>query len=964
MRPRPEPQPPEQHPPAPQRSESPAPEPHGSEREVPERQAPGRQRSERARSERQGSVGPGRGGRLAAALGSWRAALRIARREARRARGRTALVLAMITLPVLALTFVAVSYDMSTLTRAERLDQRLGDADAELHWVAQNPVVQDPWGDTVVPRRDELVGRTRQVTPAELTALLPPGSRVSAVRRWLPVDLRVGDRFESFDGRVLDLTEPVPRTLARLRAGRPPTGPAEIGLSGHALDRLGARVGGTVTTAGGSRTYTVVGVVEFPDDLRDVVALHPDAAPPTSTESDQSWLVDLPGPLDAALAARLNAHGILVVGRTPVPGAADLGVDAGRTPLPDAEETSTAVLVGGLGLLEVVLLVGPAFAVGVRRRRRDLALVAVAGGDAVHLRRIVLADGLVLGLGGAALGLLLGIATAFAGRPLVEQYVLGARVGGYRVFPTALVAIAGVAVLAGVLAALAPAWTAARQDVVAGLGGRRTVPPHRRRWLVAGVALTVLGAATAAAGAQRTVAVVVLTGLVLGELGLVFVTPTLIGLLARAGRVLPLAPRIAVRDASRNRSSAAPAISAVMAAVAGSVAVGVYVASDDARNRAQWQPDLPPGHVLLRADPSRVDALPPVSVIAERVHAELSAESIVRVDDPVCAAPRRDDDFCTVAPVLPPERACPYQAMAFQSAATRRRALADPRCLRSTHDPDGLYPTTVVDDGSALPGLTGAPPEEVASAAAVLKAGGAVVTDPRYVVDGRITLSAERSNGQSAPDPPTVVTVPGRPLRGGLMVDRLVLSPAAAARLGLIGEQMGYVVDTTAAPGAARQARLAAALRPLAPLVVEVTPDAPESGRNPLLLLLAIGSGLITVGAAGVATGLAAAEGRRDLSTLAAVGASPRLRRVLSLCQAGVIAVLGSLLGIVAGLGSAVIILTSVNRQYARTWPVEPPYPVVVPWPTLGVLVVVPLVAMLGAGLFTRSRLAAERRLD
>ncbi|MEK8107565.1 hypothetical protein NKG94_25220 [Micromonospora sp. M12] len=45
----------------------------------------------------------------------------------------------------------------------------------------------------------------------------------------------------------------------------------------------------------------------------------------------------------------------------------------------------------------------------------------------------------------------------------------------------------------------------------------------------------------------------ILTGLILGELGLVCCTPTLIGALARLGRVLPLAPRIALRDASRNR---------------------------------------------------------------------------------------------------------------------------------------------------------------------------------------------------------------------------------------------------------------------------------------------------------------------------------------------------------------------------------------------------------------------------
>jgi putative ABC transport system permease protein len=43
---------------------------------------------------------------------------------------------------------------------------------------------------------------------------------------------------------------------------------------------------------------------------------------------------------------------------------------------------------------------------------------------------------------------------------------------------------------------------------------------------------------------------------------------------------------------------------------------------------------------------------------------------------------------------------------------------------------------------------------------------------------------------------------------------------------------------------------------------------------------------------------------------------------------------------------------------------VEPPYPLLVPWPTLlVVLLAVPVVAMLGAGLLTRSRIPIERRL-
>ncbi|MCW3813453.1 FtsX-like permease family protein [Micromonospora sp. DR5-3] len=894
--------------------------------------------------------------RIAATLGSWRTALRIARREARRARGRTALVLAMIALPVLALSFAAASYDMAELSSAEELDRRLGAADAELRWTAVNPLAQDAWGQNSWPVEGDLAPRTRPVTAEEIRALLPAGSRVSRVRRWVPFVVRVAGRPKAFDARAVDLTDPLTRPLARLRAGRPPADPDEIAVSPAALRALGVRLGDPVHATDGTTTYTVVGVAEFADNLREVVALRPETPPGPVSPPDESWLVDLPGPVDRALADRLNERGIQVAARTPLPGREAAFTGPG---LPDPEQAGNAVLIGGLGLLEVVLLVGPAFAVGVRRRRRDLALVAVAGGDAGHLRRIVLADGVVLGAGGAALGLVLGVAAALAGRPLVEQYVVGARFGGYRVFPAALAAIAAVAVLAGLLAALAPAWTAARQDVVAGLAGRRNPPRHRRRWLVLGVLLTAAGAALAGLGATRSSPTVVLTGLILGELGLVFSTPALIGLLARAGRLLPLAPRLALRDASRNRSSAAPAISAVMAAVAGSVALGAYVASDEARSRAEWQPGIPPGHVLLvPSGGATASALPPAAAVAEPVRAALPTATVVPIATPTCARPAGTEDYCVATAVLPPERRCPYEP--GDPTVTAGRALADPRCVRAIRESTGIQLPVLVDDGRALPALTGAPADQVAAATRTLAAGGVVVTDPGQLVDGRVTVAVTHGAGDAAS---ASASLPGYVLRGGIPVDRLVLSPPAAAAVGLVAEPFGYAVDATAPPTPGQRDRLSAELSRLGALSVQ-TDEQLRSDQRPLLLLLAIGSGVITLGAAGVATGLAAAEARRDLSTLAAVGADPRVRRVLSLCQAGVIAVLGSVLGLVAGLGSAAIILLSLNQRYAQTWPVPQPYPLVVPGLTLGVLVVVPLVAMLGAALFTRSRLPVERRLD
>ncbi len=76
------------------------------------------------------------------------------------------------------------------------------------------------------------------------------------------------------------------------------------------------------------------------------------------------------------------------------------------------------------------------------------------------------------------------------------------------------------------------------------------------------------------------------------------------------------------------------------------------------------------------------------------------------------------------------------------------------------------------------------------------------------------------------------------------------------------------------------------------------------------------------------------------------------------------IAGLGSLLGTAAGLGGSVAVLVALNRGYADLWPAPTPYPIAVPWLNVGIAVlVVPLVAMLGAGLLTRSILPIERRL-
>jgi putative ABC transport system permease protein len=134
------------------------------------------------------------------------------------------------------------------------------------------------------------------------------------------------------------------------------------------------------------------------------------------------------------------------------------------------------------------------------------------------------------------------------------------------------------------------------------------------------------------------------------------------------------------------------------------------------------------------------------------------------------------------------------------------------------------------------------------------------------------------------------------------------------------------------------------------------------------LITLILASALITVVTTLAATSLAAAEGRADLVALAAIGASPRLRRRLSFSRATVIAGLGSILGTACGIGMYLALMSGISyadRQQSATGPWASNTSIARPisWPAVSVgLLIVPAIAIAGAGLLTRSRLRVERR--
>src|SRR5690606_998474 len=132
---------------------------------------------------------------------------------------------------------------------------------------------------------------------------------------------------------------------------------------------------------------------------------------------------------------------------------------------------------------------------------------------------------------------------------------------------------------------------------------------------------------------------------------------------------------------------------------------------------------------------------------------------------------------------------------------------------------------------------------------------------------------------------------------GSMNPHTFFLPPELVAEVGFAVAPAAAVGVTDRVPSAAQEDALNAALHQVHPDVWAYVERGPFDPRDPTVLLLGITAGVITLGAAGIAAGLAAADRRPDLSTLAAVGASPTVRRLLSLSQAGVIAGLGALLG-------------------------------------------------------------------
>ncbi|MFJ9636991.1 FtsX-like permease family protein [Streptomyces sp. NPDC101178] len=944
----------------------------------------------------------------------WRAAFRIARRDAARAKARSTLVVAMIALPVLGVTAADLTYRSALPTVAEDLTADLGAADALFKDQGMGPVRLEQMPDGIMWGTPEDAPETLpedERKPVDVPATFPKGSRY-LTEQSVPASVTTRHGIADTQITELDIADPLLRGRVELTEGAYPQARNEIAATEAFLDASGLSVGDRVTVRGPQQVYTLTGAVELPAELKteSLFAVPGAVIAPWQKTADGDkeilppqagnlkWLVQ--GPSGAGVTwsdvRAANEKGVVVRARqvvldpppdSEIPMAAHMGgSDSGIREL-----TAAALTVAAMAVLEIVLLAGPAFAVGARRSRRQLGLVGSCGGNRSQVRAVVLAGGAVLGGVGAVAGVGAGFGLTALFRPMIEEFT-GRRFGELTVQPWEILAIAALGLVTGVLAALAPAIVAGRQSVLESLTGRRGSRRSSRVLPVIGSLVMAAGTALAVFGGVSGNINLVAGGSVLAELGLLGCIPVIVGFLGRLGRRLPLTPRIALRDAARNRGRTAPAVAAVMAAVAGSVAIATYTSSNAAEQAYDHQPDLTAGTAAVMAfDTSQKANLPRARAAVEQNYPVNGGRADVgRVwAGSDCSVYYEEEDGCGTIGLVKPTgegHSCPLSGKGAKELALRisadehKRLMNSPACVdeRWTMVSLGSDDSKIVIGDAGL--LTSYVKLDDPAAAQALAAGTPVLLNSAYAKNGEVTLKAvhtynDRDRKNRAPHPGKARTTTDR-LKVYVAPDRyastpgirMILPQRTADELGLHTEDHASVYTLSREPNdAERQAADAAIEQAGNRAYVMTASTAEQSDEEVILLILALFAGVVTLGAAAITTGLSKADAEADLTTLSAVGAPPGVRRALSGFQCLVVALTGVLLGTAAGIVPAVALrLTDLRAAVAemRADPMESAYtPIVMPWPTIALLALaVPVLAGLLAAGLTSSRLKLARR--
>ena len=617
----------------------------------------------------------------------------------------------------------------------------------------------------------------------------------------------------------------------------------------------------------------------------------------------------------AAARAAFGLDGVTQVDLRLAPGATVAGVTEalGRTlrtepyvlsspqEIADSLRSSTAdfqemtALIAAIALFVGAFLIFNTLSMTVGERLRDVALLRAAGATRGQVIRFVLVGAAVLGMAGAIIGLGLGIilaaamaaqVRAFSGIPVEELRVpIVDAVGS---------ALAGLAVT--IAAALEPARRASRIPVIDALRLRTEPASARRaqlRWLVGVFAVVaVVGLATWPAtsgtagtiGLTRSIAVYAL--LLIATL----ISPFVLRPLARLAGIpfaigLGLEERLARGSLARDRSRTALALGALTVGLATVIALG-WVAQNARTAATDWLAGVIPGDEV-------VTSIRPVGL-----------------DEGVTT---------TLAAVPGVERVTPIGTFAVASGGVRLDAAA---VVGADLAADGRLTMVSGDRRTAL---------------AALDAGGSVVVPASLA--NRLHLGVGDSIGLATGGAGTaklrVAGIAAHTIPGGAGEAILVGWSDATSLFGVLGADFFAIRFVPGAPPGTRTA-LEAAARTLAlePATLAAISGAISDALGRVFGLLdALALVAVLVAALGIVNALTmnVVDRVREIGVLRATGMTRRQVSRMVVVEAGMIGLVGALLGCLTGLAVGALMLVMAGTA--------PALPEGLPWASIAVAV-------------------------
>jgi len=682
--------------------------------------------------------------------------------------------------------------------------------------------------------------------------------------------IAVPGSVDTFDLRAQNPDGPYGQPLLALVSGHFPTKVSEVAVTAGVASDLNLKVGSAWHEMGVTRS--VVGVVENPKNLLDEFAL---VIPGQVTAPTQVTVL-----FDAPQGAKSLGSNII----TPT------SVAQGNVLNP---ETISIVLVT-MAMLLIALVAIAGFTVIAQRRLRSFGMLGALGATDEHIKMVVRANGVFVGLVGALTGFVVGFAAWLAYRPILESSAH--HVVGVFQLPWIVIVVAIVlAVAAAFFASTRPARAMTRISIVSALAGRPAPPRQLRRSAVPGIVCAVaafflLGAAGASGGNGGGVGELAL-GFVVLTVSVVLLSPFLLTVLDRLSRRAPLAIRMAMRDLARYRARSGSALGAISVGVLIAMVVIIASAARFGNVLDYAGPNVSSTQLIIYTPNGPYGPGGPGNAGAGGGSSAPSLTSMTRSARAIAGALGSHEMITLESTSATLQHAAPGRSYSGPLYVATPQLLHAFDIKKST-----INATAVIL--SMRPGFAALSKMQIVY-------GNYYSGQDKGGPSGPGAWPCPKSDCLANPSMQEISSLPA-----GTSAPNTVITEYAVNRLGLTPITSGWLVET-AKPLSAAQLTGARASAAAAGMNIETKSSIPTSAT--IIDWATLVGILLALGILAMTIGLIRSETASDLRILAATGASSRFRRSLTSATAGALALVGA----VVGTSAAYVAMLGFSRTSA-----------------------------------------------